>query len=232
MLMQYTAEFVRLYPCASVLMATKDDLAGDRRREFVSRVATGDWDAVVMTQSTFELLPMSQEYTKEHITGIVRELEWAVKATKADDRSNRIVKQLERMKKVWRVRLERLDNQQRKDDFLHWEALGIDYVVYDEAHLAKNLWRHTKMSRIAGLPLTNSQRAFDLYLKTRYTMGLYRGQHRGVVLATATPVANRDPHLPAVPAAEHAACPGTGAVRRLGGHVWRDRHGTRIGTRR
>jgi N12 class adenine-specific DNA methylase len=190
MLMQYTAEFVRLYPCASVLMATKDDLAGDRRREFVSRVATGDWDAVVMTQSTFELLPMSQEHTKEHITGIVRELEWAVKATKADDRSNRIVKQLERMKKVWRVRLERLDNQERKDDFLHWEALGIDFIAYDEAHLAKNLWRHTKMSRIAGLPLANSQRAFDLYLKTRYTMSLYRDQHRGVVLATATPVAN------------------------------------------
>jgi len=190
MLMQYAAEFVRLYPCASVLMATKDDLAGDRRREFVSRVATGDWDAVVMTQSTFELLPMSQQYTKEHITGIVRELEWAVKATKADDRSNRIVKQLERMKKVWRVRLERLNNQERKDDFLHWEALGVDFIAYDEAHLAKNLWRHTKMSRTAGLPLTNSQRAFDLYLKTRYTMNLYRDQRRGVVLATATPVAN------------------------------------------
>jgi len=190
MLVQYTAEFVRLYPCASVLMATKDDLAGDRRREFVSRVATGDWDAVVMTQSTFELLPMSQEYTKRHIAGIVRELEWAVKATKADDRSNRIVKQLERMKKVWRVRLERLDNQERKDDFLQWEALGIDFIAYDEAHFAKNLWRHTKMSRMAGLPLTNSQRAFDLYLKTRYTMSLYREQHRGVVLATATPVAN------------------------------------------
>ena len=190
MLMQYTAEFVRLYPCASVLMATKEDLAGDRRREFVSRIATGDWDAVVVTHSTFELLPMSREFTQEHIRSIIRELEWAVKATKAEDRSNRIVKQLERMKKVWKVRLERLGNQERRDDFLNWEALGIDHLSVDEAHLHKNLWRHTKMARIAGLPFANSQRAFDLYLKTRYIMSLYRGQQRGLVLATATPVAN------------------------------------------
>jgi N12 class adenine-specific DNA methylase len=100
MLEQYTAEFVRLYPFASVLMATKEDLAGDRRREFVSRIATGDWDAVIMTHSTFELLPMSREFTVGHIKAIIRELEMAVRATKADDRSNRIVKQLERMKKV------------------------------------------------------------------------------------------------------------------------------------
>ncbi|RTL35375.1 MAG: DEAD/DEAH box helicase [Burkholderiales bacterium] len=190
MLEQYTAEFVRLYPFASVLMATKEDLAGDRRREFVSRIATGDWDAVILTHSTFELLPMSREFTVGHIKAIIRELELAVRATKADDRSNRIVKQLERMKKVWKVRLERLDNQERKDDFLCWEALGIDYLFTDEAHLHKNLWRHTKMARIAGLPLSNSQRAFDLYLKTRYTMSLHRGPARGVVLATATPVAN------------------------------------------
>jgi N12 class adenine-specific DNA methylase len=190
MLLQYTAEFVRLYPCASVLMATKEDLAGDHRREFVSRIATGAWDAVVMTHSTFELLPMSASFVQEHIRAIVQELEWAVRALRAEDRSNRIVKQLERMKKVWKVRLERLENAPRKDDFLTWEALGIDHLSIDEAHLHKNLWRHTKMARIAGLPLPNSQRAFDLYLKTRYTMGLYRGQQRGIVLATATPVAN------------------------------------------
>lgn len=190
MLEQYTAEFVRVYPFASVLMATKEDLAGDRRREFVSRIATGDWDAVILTHSTFELLPMSREFTAEHIRSIIRELELAVRATKADDRSNRIVKQLERMKKVWKVRLERLENQERKDDFLCWETLGIDYLFTDEAHLHKNLWRHTKMARIAGLPLSNSQRAFDLYLKTRHTMSLHRGLSRGVVLATATPVAN------------------------------------------
>lgn len=190
MLLQYTAEFMRMYPGAAVLMATKEDLGGDRRREFVSRVATGDWDAIVMTHSTFELIPMSVEHTKDHIQEAIREIEWAVRATKADDRSNRIVKQLERMKKTWRIRLERLDNQARRDDFLHWEALGVDWIATDEAHLHKSLWRNTKMARVAGLPLANSQRAFDLYLKTRYTMTLYREPHRGVVLATATPVAN------------------------------------------
>jgi N12 class adenine-specific DNA methylase len=190
MLEQYTAEFVRLYPCAAVLMATKDDLAGDRRREFVSRIATGDWDAIVMTHSTFELLGMSVAYTTRHIKAIIHDLEMAVRMSRSDDRSNRIVKQLERMKKAWKVRLDRLASEKKRDDFLSWEALGIDWVLYDEAHLAKNLWRHTKMARIAGLPLANSQRAFDLYLKTRHTMSLYRGQHRGVVLSTATPVAN------------------------------------------
>jgi len=187
---QYAAELVRLYPSAAVLMATKEDLAGDRRREFVARVATGDWDAIVMTHSTFELLPMSAGFTADFIKDTIREIEMAVRMCSADSRSNRIVKQLERMKKTWQIRLERLENQERKDDFLCWEALGVDWLAYDEAHSAKNLFRHTKMARIAGLPLSNSQRAFDLYLKTRYTMNLYRGEHRGVVLATATPVAN------------------------------------------
>ncbi|HNK20331.1 MAG TPA: DEAD/DEAH box helicase, partial [Piscinibacter sp.] len=187
---QYAAELVRLYPSAAVLMATKEDLAGDRRREFVARVATGDWDAIVMTHSTFELLPMSAGFTGDFIKDTIREIEMAVRMCSADSRSNRIVKQLERMKKTWKIRLERLENQDRKDDFLCWEALGVDWLAYDEAHSAKNLFRHTKMARIAGLPLSNSQRAFDLYLKTRHTMSLYRGEHRGVVLATATPVAN------------------------------------------
>jgi N12 class adenine-specific DNA methylase len=187
---QYTAEFVRLYPGASVLMATKEDLATDRRREFVSRVATGAWDAVVMTHSTFVLLPMSVAYASDFIKSIIRELELAVRATSADQRSNRIVKQLERMKKIWRLRLERLDNQDKKDDFLTWESLGIDHILADEAHLFKNLWRHTKMARVSGLPLANSQRAFDLYLKSRYTMSQYGGHKRGLVVATATPVAN------------------------------------------
>ncbi len=187
---QYAAELVRLYPSAAVLMASKEDLAGDRRREFVARVATGDWDAIVMTHSTFELLPMSAGFTGDFIKNTIREIEMAVRMCSADSRSNRIVKQLERMKKTWKIRLERLENQERKDDFLCWEALGVDWLAYDEAHSAKNLFRHTKMARIAGLPLSNSQRAFDLYLKTRHTMSLYRGEHRGVVLATATPVAN------------------------------------------
>jgi N12 class adenine-specific DNA methylase len=190
MLAQYTAEFVRLYPNASVLMASKEDLEGDRRRELVSRIATGDWDAVVITHSSFERIRMSPRFSERFIKEIIHEIEMAVRAEKSNDRSNRIVKQLEAMKKNWAVRLEKLSADQKKDDLLSWELLGIDALFVDEAHLHKNLYRFHKMTRVAGLPLTSSERAFDLFLKTRYTMQLHGHAQRGVVFATATPVAN------------------------------------------
>ena len=182
MLAQYTAEFVRLYPNASVLMAGKDDLEGDRRRELVSRIATGDWDAVVITHSSFERIRMSPRFSERFIKEIIHEIEMAVRAEKSNDRSNRIVKQLEAMKKNWAVRLEKLSADQKKDDLLSWELLGIDALFVDEAHLHKNLYRFTKMTRVAGLPLTSSERAFDLFLKTRYTMQLHGHAQRGVVI--------------------------------------------------
>ncbi|MEQ7989529.1 DEAD/DEAH box helicase family protein [Xanthomonas hortorum] len=190
MLEQYTAEFVRLYPNASVLMAGKDDLAGDKRRELAARIATGDWDAVVITHSSFERIKLSPDFTEEFIQDIVREIELTIRAEKSNDRSNRIVKHLEAMKKNWAARLERLLADKKKDDLLTWEQLGIDTLFVDEAHLHKNLYRFTKMTRVAGLPLSNSERAFDLFLKTRYTMQLHGNRQRGVVFATATPVAN------------------------------------------
>ncbi|PND33822.1 DEAD/DEAH box helicase [Achromobacter pulmonis] len=190
MLAQYTAEFVRLYPQASVLMASKEDLEGDRRRELVSRIATGDWDAVVITHSSFERIRMSPQFTEDHIEEVIHEIEMAIRAEQSNDKSNRIIKQLETQKKTWKVRLEKLQADAKKDDLLTWEQLGVDGLFVDEAHLHKNLFRFTKMTRVAGLPLTNSQRAFDLYLKTRYTMQLHGGAQRGVVFATATPVAN------------------------------------------
>ncbi|MDP3653785.1 MAG: DEAD/DEAH box helicase family protein [Rhodoferax sp.] len=190
MLQQYTAEFVRLYPNASVLMASKEDLEGDRRRELVSRIATGDWDAVVITHSSFERIKMSPQFTETFIKEIIHEIEMAVRAEKSNDRSNRIVKQLEAMKKNWAVRLEKLLSDKKKDDLLTWEHLGIDCLFTDEAHLFKNLYRFTKMTRVAGLPMTSSERAFDLFLKTRYTMQVHGRAQRGVVFATATPVAN------------------------------------------
>lgn len=190
MLAQYTAEFVRLYPQASVLMAGKEDLEGDRRRELVSRIATGDWDAVVITHSSLERIRMSPQFTEDYIAEVIHEIEMAVRAEKSGDRSNRIIKQLEAQKKSWKARLERLAADRKKDDLLTWEQLGIDGLYIDEAHLFKNLYRFTKMTRVAGLPLSNSERAFDLYLKTRYTMKLHGNAQRGVVFATATPVAN------------------------------------------
>lgn len=189
MLQSYTAEFVRLYPQASVLMATKEDLEGDRRRELVSRIATGDWDAVVITHSSFERIKTSPEFSEGFIKEVIHDIELAVRAAKSEDRSNRIVKQLEKMKKSWAARLEKLSAQERKDNLLTWEQLGIDWLFVDEAHLHKNLFRFSKM-RVAGLPMASSERAFDLYLKTRYTMQLHGNRQRGVVFATATPVAN------------------------------------------
>lgn len=190
MLEQYTAEFVRLYPNASVLMASKDDLDGDRRRELVSRIATGDWDAVVITHSSFERIRMSPEFASGFIKDNIREIELTIRAEKAGDKSIRIIKQLELMKKRWTAKLDKLLADKKKDDLLTWEQLGVDCIFVDEAHLFKNLFRFTKMTRVAGLPLANSERAFDLFVKTRYTMGLHDGAQRGVVFATATPVAN------------------------------------------
>lgn len=190
MLAQYTAEFVRLYPNAAVLMAGKEDLEGERRRELVSRIATGDWDAVVITHSSFERIRMSPAFTQTFIKELIMEIEMAVRAERRNERGNRIVKQLEAMKKNWTVRLEKMLADAKKDDLLSWEQLGIDTLFIDEAHLFKNLYRFTKMTRVAGLPLANSERAFDLFLKTRYTMRLHGGAQRGVVFATATPVAN------------------------------------------
>ncbi|MBT9520365.1 MAG: DEAD/DEAH box helicase, partial [Dechloromonas sp.] len=152
--------------------------------------ATGDWDAVVITHSSFERIRMSPRFSERFIKEIIHEIDMAVRAEKSNDRSNRIIKQLEAMKKNWTVRLEKLSADQKKDDLLSWELLGIDALFVDEAHLHKNLYRFTKMTRVAGLPLTSSERAFDLFLKTRYTMQLHGHAQRGVVFATATPVAN------------------------------------------
>ena len=131
----------------------------------------GDWDAVVITHSSFERIKMSPDFAQTFIKEVIREIEMAVRAEKRNDRSNRIVKQLEMMKKNWATRLDKLLADKKKDDLLTtWELLGIDCLFVDEAHLFKNLYRFTKMTRVAGLPLANSERAFDLFLKTRYTM--------------------------------------------------------------
>jgi hypothetical protein len=190
MLEQYTAEFVRLYPNASVLMASKDDLDGDHRRDLVSRIATGDWDAVVITHSSFERIKMSPDFASSFIKDNIREIELTLRAELHGDKSNRIIKQLQLMKKRWTAKLDKLMADKKKDDLLTWEQLGVDCIFVDEAHLFKNLFRFTKMTRVAGLPLSNSERAFDLFVKTRYTMQLHDGAQRGVVFATATPVAN------------------------------------------
>lgn len=189
MLEQYTAEFLRAYPTAHVLMASKEDLAGDKRREFVARIATGDWDAVIITHSSFERIKMSPAFMEDFINEQLADLEAAYMAAR-HDRSNRIVKELARAKKTWAARLDKLSNEFKKDDLITFEELGVTSLFVDEAHLFKNLFRISKMARIAGLPSNNSERAFDMFVKTRYIMAKYNGQHRGITFATGTPISN------------------------------------------
>lgn len=188
MLEQFAAEFLRAYPGANILMAGKEDLQGDKRRVLMSRIATGDWDGVLITHASFERLKMSDEFMEEYVQNEIDLIEDAIRAEK-QDRGNRIVKELARAKKAWEAKLAKLSGKAKKDDLLTFEDLGIDWLFIDEAHLFKNLWRFTKMTRVAGLPNSNSERAFDMFVKTRYVVEKHNGR-AGVVFATGTPVSN------------------------------------------
>lgn len=188
MLLQFAAEFIRAYPTAKVLMATKDDLTGERRRILMSRIATEDWDAVLVTHSSFERLAMSSDFMASFIEEEIEALEQAIRSTKGT-RNNGIVKDLARAKKQWSVKLEKLEGKNKKDDGLTFEDLGVDALLVDECHLFKNGHRFSKMNRVAGLSNSNSERAFDMFVKTRYIMQ-QRGSDNGICFATGTYVAN------------------------------------------
>jgi len=188
MLYQFASDFMAAYPNANILAASKDDLQGDRRRLLLSRIATGNWDAVIMTQGTFESIKISDEYLIHYIQEELQKIEMAIKLH-TTSRGNRIVKQLARAKKIWKVKLEKLSKSSRKDELLKFEELGFDWIFVDEAHWAKNLWRFTQMDRVAGLPNSSSERAFDLFVKTRCIMHK-RGDMRGLTFSTATPISN------------------------------------------
>lgn len=188
MLHQFAAEFLRAYPGANILIASKDDLQGDKRRQLLSRIATGDWDGVLITHASFERIKMSDGFMEEYIQNEIDLIEDAIRAEK-QDRGNRIIKELARAKKAWEAKLAKLSGNNKKDEILSFEQLGIDWMFVDEAHLFKNLWRFSKMTRVAGLPNSNSERAFDMFVKTRSVMAKHKGR-AGVVFATGTPVSN------------------------------------------
>jgi N12 class adenine-specific DNA methylase len=187
---QYCAEFVRLYPQAKVLMATKEDLHGVSRKTFVSRVAVGDYDSIVMTQSTFERLMLSPAAQQHFVRNLLAEARIA-QGISGDAGAKRSLKEIEKRMKEYEARLERLVADGKQDDDSVWfEELGVDYVFIDEAHAYKNMPRISKMPRMAGLSNSASQRAFDVYMKTRHIMDLHQGREEGVVFATATPISN------------------------------------------
>jgi TolA-binding protein len=187
MLGQFSAELLTLYPGANILVASKDDFEKQKRQTLMSRIATGNWDAVIVTHSGFEKIPLSRATQEEFFREQLRELALAIEEQRQQANS-RIVKELERAKKRLETKLKELTGAEKKDDTLTFEELGVDRLFVDEAHYFKNLFYVSKMTRIAGLPATASQRAFDMFLKTRHVQRINGGG--GVTFATGTPIAN------------------------------------------
>ncbi|MDX1951078.1 MAG: DEAD/DEAH box helicase family protein [Verrucomicrobiota bacterium] len=188
MLGQFSSELLTLYPGANILAATKEDFEKDKRRELMSRIATGNWDAIIVTHSGFEKIPMSHERRKHFFQTQLDELESAILEQKGNSDTRRIVKQLEAAKKRLETKLQLLAADEKKDNTLTFEELGVDRLFVDEAHFFKNLFYISKMTRVAGLPQTASERAFDMFLKVQYIQSINEGG--GVVFATGTPIAN------------------------------------------
>lgn len=188
MLDQFATELLALYPNANILAAGKADFAKDRRAELFSRIATGNWDAVIVTHSSFEKIPLDFDTRKNFIKDQIDEIKDAIREQKSDSSGTRLVKELERVQKRLEVKLEKLSADDKKDATLTFEELGVDRLFVDEAHKFKNLFYVTKMTRVAGLPQTASERAFDLFLKVQHIQD--RNDGGGVVFATGTPISN------------------------------------------
>jgi len=187
MLGQFSTELLMLYPGANILVAGKEDFESKSRKKLFSRIATGNWDAVIVTHSGFERIPLSQETQERFFREQLEELE-KIKREHADPENRRLVKELEKAKKRLEAKLQDLAANHKKDNTLTFEELGIDRLFVDEAHYFKNLFYVSKMTRIAGLPQTASERAFDMFLKVRHVQSVNNGG--GVVFATGTPIAN------------------------------------------
>ena len=187
MLGQFSTELLMLYPGANILVAGKEDFEAQNRKKLFARIATGNWDAVIVTHSGFERIPLAQETQVRFFQEQLDELE-KIKREHADPDNRRLVKELEKAKKRLEAKLESLAASHKKDNTLTFEELGVDRLFVDEAHYFKNLFYVSKMTRIAGLPQTASERAFDMYLKVRHVQSVNNGG--GVVFATGTPIAN------------------------------------------
>ena len=187
MLGQFSTELLTLYPGANILVAGKEDFESQNRKKLFSRIATGNWDAVIVTHSGFERIPLSYDTQKRFFDEQLHELEM-IRREHADSSNRRLVKELEKAKKRLEAKLQALAADHKKDNTLTFEELGVDRIFVDEAHYFKNLFYITKMTRIAGLPQTASERAFDMYLKLRHVQSMNGGG--GVVFATGTPIAN------------------------------------------
>ncbi len=185
---QWAAEFLQLYPAANILVATKKDFETRSRKKFCGRIATGDYDAVIIGHSQFEKIPMSLERQRAVLQEQLDEIMDGIADAKSANAERFTVKQLEKTKKCIKLKLDKLNDQTRKDDVVTFEELGVDRLFVDEAHLYKNLFLFTKMRNVAGLSQTEAQKSSDLFMKCRYLDELTNG--RGTVFATGTPISN------------------------------------------
>ena len=185
---QFSAEFLQLYPSANVLMVTARDFEKRNRRKFCARIATGDYDGIVMAHSQFEKIPMSVEWQEDFLRQQVDDINDGIAEMKEQNGERMTIKQMERARKSLQVKIQKLNDQSRKDDMLTFEELGVDFLCVDEADLFKNLMLITKMRNVAGIGQSDAQKASDLFMKTRYLDEITGG--RGVVFATGTPVSN------------------------------------------
>ena len=185
---QWASDFLRLYPGANILAATKKDFEPANRKKFCSRIATGDYDAVIIGHSQFEKIPLSTERQMAMIERQITEIEMAIEALKAENGERYSIKQMEKTKKSLSARLSRLNDSSRKDNVVTFEQLGVDRLFVDESHNYKNLFLYTKMRNVAGIAQTEAQKSSDMFAKCQYMDELTGG--KGITFATGTPISN------------------------------------------
>ena len=223
LLEQFSREFMQLYPNAKLLVAAKEDLTRDRRKLLTAKIASGQWDGIVVTHSSFERIGMSRDYQEKFLREQIEEYEELLREHASDKAKNRnLIKTIEKQKAAREERLKDLLAEHKKDDGLVFDELGVDHVFIDEAHYFKNLETPTKMDRVAGIQTGGSERAFDVYMKARYLGEQHPGH--GVTFATGhADFQHHDGnvHDATIPRPRGAQEPGPGAFRRLGRHLRR-----------
>lgn len=185
---QWASEYLQLYPAANILVATKKDFETKNRKKFCGRIATGDYDAVIIGHSQFEKIPMSIERQRDILQRQIDELIEGIAQLKSENGERFSIKQLEKSKKSIEAKLKKLNDQSRKDDVVTFEELGVDRIFIDESHYYKNLYLYTKMTNVGGIAQTEAQKSSDLFIKTQYLDEITGG--RGVIFATGTPISN------------------------------------------
>ena len=188
LLEQWGSDFLRLYPGANILVATKKDFEPANRKRFCSRIATGDYDAVIIGHSQFEKIPLSRERQIALLEDQIADITYSIEAAKEEAGQQYTVKQMEKTKKTLKAKLEKLNDQTRKDDVVTFEQLGVDRLFVDESHFYKNLFLYTKMRNVAGISQTDAQKSSDMFMKCRYMDEITGG--KGITFATGTPVSN------------------------------------------